>query len=80
MTLVDGIRKPEELIRKALNGDIPVYRSASKPESGNHPEKKQNPIYRHLMNGVSFMVPFIVREFPLRLAYFRHQFPPGSQL
>lgn len=22
--------------------------------------KKQNPIYRHLMNGVSFMVPFIV--------------------
>lgn len=56
----DGIRKPEELIQKALNGDIPVYRSAAKSESGNHQEKKQNPIYRHLMNGVSFMVPFIV--------------------
>lgn len=56
----DGIRKPEELIQKALNGDIPVYRSALKSESGNHQEKKQNPIYRHLMNGVSFMVPFIV--------------------
>ncbi|AHA77190.1 PTS mannose transporter subunit IIABC [Bacillus subtilis] len=56
----DGIRKPEELIQKALNGDIPVYRSATKSESGNHQEKKQNPIYRHLMNGVSFMVPFIV--------------------
>ncbi|MED0871376.1 PTS mannose transporter subunit IIABC [Bacillus spizizenii] len=56
----DGIRKPEELIQKALSGDIPVYRSASKSESGNHQEKKQNPIYRHLMNGVSFMVPFIV--------------------
>ncbi|MEW5068632.1 PTS mannose transporter subunit IIABC [Bacillus subtilis] len=56
----DGIRKPEELIQKALNGDIPVYRSALKSESVNHQEKKQNPIYRHLMNGVSFMVPFIV--------------------
>ncbi|WP_413155210.1 PTS mannose transporter subunit IIABC [Bacillus subtilis] len=56
----DGIRKPEELIQKALNGDIPVYRSALKSEAGNHQEKKQNPIYRHLMNGVSFMVPFIV--------------------
>ncbi|MDN0191129.1 PTS mannose transporter subunit IIABC [Bacillus stercoris] len=56
----DGIRKPEELIQTALNGDIPVYRSAAKSESGNHQKKKQNPIYRHLMNGVSFMVPFIV--------------------
>ncbi|MCC9022201.1 fructose-specific PTS transporter subunit EIIC [Bacillus nakamurai] len=56
----DGIRKPEELIQKALSGDIPVYRSASKSESNNQQEKKQNPIYRHLMNGVSFMVPFIV--------------------
>ncbi|MCY8879928.1 PTS mannose transporter subunit IIABC [Bacillus spizizenii] len=56
----DGIRKPEELIQKALSGDIPVYHSASKSESNNQQEKKQNPIYRHLMNGVSFMVPFIV--------------------
>ncbi|MCY9206344.1 PTS fructose transporter subunit IIABC [Bacillus atrophaeus] len=56
----DGIRKPEELIQKALSGDVPVYRSASKSEVGNQQEKKQNPIYRHLMNGVSFMVPFIV--------------------
>ncbi|MEC1751690.1 PTS fructose transporter subunit IIABC [Bacillus mojavensis] len=56
----DGIRKPEELIQKALSSDMPVYRSASKSEAGNQQEKKQNPIYRHLMNGVSFMVPFIV--------------------
>ncbi|MEC3757049.1 PTS fructose transporter subunit IIABC [Bacillus halotolerans] len=56
----DGIRKPEELIQKALSGDVPVYRSVSNSEAGNQQEKKQNPIYRHLMNGVSFMVPFIV--------------------
>ncbi|MCI3987029.1 fructose-specific PTS transporter subunit EIIC [Bacillus vallismortis] len=56
----DGIRKPEELIQKALSGNIPVYHPASNPVSTNQQEKKQNPIYRHLMNGVSFMVPFIV--------------------
>ena len=56
----EGIRKPEELIQKAIGGDIPVYRSAVKTEASAQTEKKQNPIYRHLMNGVSFMVPFIV--------------------
>ncbi len=39
---------------------MPVYQSASKAESASQQGKKQNPIYRHLMNGVSFMVPFIV--------------------
>ena len=56
----EGIRKPEELIQKAISGDIPVYRPAAKTEASAQTEKKQNPIYRHLMNGVSFMVPFIV--------------------
>ena len=56
----DGIRKPEELIQKVRNGDVPVYHSKSKTVAENNQQKKQNPIYRHLMNGVSFMVPFIV--------------------
>ncbi|YCA45058.1 PTS fructose transporter subunit IIABC [Bacillus sp. JZ8] len=56
----DGIRKPEELIEKVVSGDVPIYRSQSKTLEGNRTAKKQNPIYRHLMNGVSFMVPFIV--------------------
>lgn len=56
----DGIRKPEELIQKVASGDVPVYHSQSKTVESNQQEKKQNPIYRHLMNGVSFMVPFIV--------------------
>ncbi|MGE8203642.1 fructose-specific PTS transporter subunit EIIC [Heyndrickxia sp. NPDC080065] len=56
----DGIRKPEELIKKVVSGDVPVYHSQSKTVESNQTEKKQNPIYRHLMNGVSFMVPFIV--------------------
>lgn len=56
----DGIRKPEELIQRVANGDVPIYQSNSKTVESNQQEKKQNPIYRHLMNGVSFMVPFIV--------------------
>ncbi|GIN87108.1 PTS system mannose-specific EIIBCA component [Heyndrickxia sporothermodurans] len=56
----DGIRKPEELIKKVVSGDVPVYHSKSKTVESNQAGKKQNPIYRHLMNGVSFMVPFIV--------------------
>nr|WP_263324573.1 PTS fructose transporter subunit IIABC [Neobacillus sp. Marseille-Q6967] len=57
----DGIRKPEELIKQIQNGDAPVY----KPElasgtAANKAVRKENPIYKHLMNGVSYMVPFIV--------------------
>ncbi|HFU7076861.1 TPA: fructose-specific PTS transporter subunit EIIC [Bacillus cereus] len=56
----DGIRKPGELIQKVISGNVPIYHSQSKIVESNHQERKQNPIYRHLMNGVSFMVPFIV--------------------
>ncbi|KAB2446174.1 fructose-specific PTS transporter subunit EIIC [Bacillus thuringiensis] len=56
----DGIRKPGELIEKVISGNISIYHSQSKKVESNQQEKKQNPIYRHLMNGVSFMVPFIV--------------------
>jgi fructose PTS system EIIBC or EIIC component len=57
----DGVHKPEELIKKVMGGDVPVY----KPELAGAGEskksgKKENPIYKHLMNGVSYMVPFIV--------------------
>jgi fructose PTS system EIIBC or EIIC component len=55
----DGIRKPDQLIKKVLSGDVPVHHAASGEEK-NATEKKENPIYRHLMNGVSYMIPFIV--------------------
>lgn len=57
----EGIRKPEELIKKIQKGDASVYKPelASKegPAKG---KQKENPIYKHLMSGVSYMVPFIV--------------------
>ncbi|MBS4179525.1 fructose-specific PTS transporter subunit EIIC [Lederbergia citrea] len=58
----DGIRRPEELISKFQNGDIPVYKPEQRSIEDTKKERasKQNPIYRHLMNGVSYMIPFIV--------------------
>ncbi|WP_242273420.1 PTS fructose transporter subunit IIABC [Bacillus cereus group sp. BfR-BA-01538] len=56
----DGIRKPGELIQKIINEDVPVYHPQSETIENKRTEKKQNSVYRHLMNGVSFMVPFIV--------------------
>lgn len=58
----DGIRRPEELIQRMIKGDVPVYQAQSKSAEAMMGENKpkQNPIYRHLMNGVSYMVPFIV--------------------
>lgn len=58
----DGIRRPEELIQRMMKGDAPVYQAQTKSAEDMTAENKpkQNPIYRHLMNGVSYMVPFIV--------------------
>lgn len=58
----DGIRKPEELIRKALNGDAPIYRSAGGGAESEKGEKAGigSGIYKNLMNGISHMLPFVV--------------------
>ncbi|MCP3795251.1 PTS fructose transporter subunit IIABC [Paenibacillus sp. CH40] len=58
----DGIRRPEELIQRVMKGNVPVYQAELRSAEGSSQENKpkQNPIYRHLMNGVSYMVPFIV--------------------
>lgn len=61
----DGIRKPEELIRKAMNGDAPIYRSAGAASGQAEADKDGktsvgSKIYKDLMNGVSHMLPFVV--------------------
>lgn len=58
----DGIKMPEELIRRIDAGDAPVYRHSgaaadSAPASGESFGRK---LYKHLMNGVSNMLPFTV--------------------
>jgi PTS system fructose-specific IIC component len=59
----DGIRRPEELIEKVLSDAVPIFKDSglkSVAELKKEMKDKQNPIYRHLMNGVSYMIPFVV--------------------
>ncbi|MBP2075957.1 PTS fructose transporter subunit IIABC [Oceanobacillus polygoni] len=58
----EGIRKPKELIEQIQKGDVSVYRPELRDATDikKDRKKKENPIYKHLMNGVSYMVPFIV--------------------
>ncbi|MFM9277799.1 PTS fructose transporter subunit IIABC [Paenibacillus jiagnxiensis] len=59
----DGIRKPQELISKALKGEAPIYRSEGGSTVGDKNEEKGSvgsKIYKDLMNGISHMLPFVV--------------------
>ncbi len=60
--VADGIHKPEELINKIMNGEAPVFKADKKAETtaavGN--ESFGRKLYKHLMNGVSHMLPFVV--------------------
>ncbi|WP_027415278.1 PTS fructose transporter subunit IIC [Aneurinibacillus terranovensis] len=58
----DAIKKPDELIARFQQGDAPVYgeKLRSIEEVKQERKSKQNPVYRHLMNGVSYMIPFVV--------------------
>lgn len=60
--VADGIHKPKELIKKIESGSVPVYhhhggKAESTSDSGEGAGRK---IYKHLMNGVSHMLPFVV--------------------
>jgi PTS system fructose-specific IIC component len=55
----EGIRNPEGLITKAINKEAPVYKSSGGKDSGSSGGESQG-FYKHLMNGVSNMLPFVV--------------------
>lgn len=58
----DGIHKPAELINKVLNGEAPVFHSTEEASSDDFGDDESfgRKIYKHLMNGVSHMLPFVV--------------------
>ena len=60
--VADGIHKPEELINKILNGEAPVFHSDKKAQevAADDNESFGRKLYKHLMNGVSHMLPFVV--------------------
>lgn len=57
-----GISNPEELIQRIVDGKVPVFRSDKADTSVSSGEKESfgRQLYKHLMNGVSHMLPFVV--------------------
>ena len=59
----DGIHKPQELIEKVVNGEAPVYHHQGGAETEAAEGEREgigHQIYKHLMNGVSHMLPFVI--------------------
>lgn len=58
----DGISKAEGLINRAISGDAPVFLGDAKATSSSVSagDSLGHKIYKHLMNGVSHMLPFVV--------------------
>ncbi|MDO7347037.1 PTS fructose transporter subunit IIA [Bacillus subtilis] len=63
-----GIRRPQELIEKAMNQDAPIYQGSGGSSASNDEGEARgksgsgigNAFYKHLMSGVSNMLPFVV--------------------
>lgn len=62
--VADGINKPKELIEEILSGKVPAYAgkggSEAEGEAEDAKESLGRQIYKHLMNGVSHMLPFVI--------------------
>lgn len=60
----DGIRKPEELIQKAVSQQAPIFSSGGRKgettDDNEETDSVWNRVYKDLMNGISHMLPFVV--------------------
>ena len=61
--VADGIHKPQELIEKIVNKEAPIYHHAGGSDASESMEDDESlgrQVYKHLMNGVSHMLPFVI--------------------
>ena len=60
--VADGINRPQELIEHVLSSEAKIYHSSNKSQNNDSDEKEGvgTKIYKHLMNGVTHMLPFVV--------------------
>jgi len=58
----NGISKAQDLIEQAIGGNVPIYQSGNIENSSDDSENESvgRQIYKHLMNGVSHMLPFVI--------------------
>lgn len=63
VSVSSGINKPEELIQKIVDGKASVYHHNGETDESVDSDEKESfgrKVYKHLMNGVSHMLPFVV--------------------
>lgn len=61
--VADGIHKASLLLEKAMSGTVPIFHadtSVNQPDDSQESEGLGRQIYKHLMNGVSHMLPFVI--------------------
>ena len=61
--VADGINKPEELLREIVDGKAPLYEGGGETASKEEIAEKEgigHATYKHLMSGVSHMLPFVI--------------------
>ncbi|AQS04464.1 PTS fructose transporter subunit IIABC [Clostridium beijerinckii] len=60
--VADGIHKSAQLIEEAISGNAPIYHHAGGADSSEDVSNESvgRQIYKHLMNGVSHMLPFVI--------------------
>ena len=63
--VADGINKADDLIDRALSGKAPIYHAKAGESAGDAGGSVENEsigrqVYKHLMNGVSHMLPFVI--------------------
>lgn len=58
----DGIHKPEELINKIIHKEADIYTIGRDVRNAKYEKQStdSNAVYKHLMNGVSHMLPFVI--------------------
>ena len=82
--VANGINKAEELLREAMSGTAPVYHAsqADKDSANSAIDAKDSfgrQIYKHLMNGVSHMPPFVIGGgILIALAFLLDTFDPAN--
>jgi PTS system fructose-specific IIC component len=57
--VADGIRKTKELLERAVKQDAPIYQGSGEARKEDRSGERTG-FYKHLMNGVSNMLPFVV--------------------
>lgn len=61
--VADGINKPEELLREIVDGKAPLYEGGGETAPKEETAEKEgigHATYKHLMSGVSHMLPFVI--------------------